>query len=366
MLGLRRRKDLGTGAHHDRITKSGAASRCRPGSRASPRLGLAAAARASRRRPGGDPESDSGAHPVQWRRGGAGRILHAAADAQPLPKGLLNFSTMRATARAGSSPTTAAASCGLSTGATAGRRCSWTLPIARGAAFLRHRPRQLGLRSFAFHPNLRLPGQPGYRRLYTISTETKASRPRGRPGVRRSPTRLLATMSSRSGGWMPAPCRRSIPGQRREVLRIAQPGVDHCADQLMFKSHGRPAEAAISAGSISELGDGGNSPNNTDPNDQAQDPAALSARSCESTRASRRRQRLRNPHRQSIRPPRGLAAGDLGSGAAPPAEFVLRHPDRHVAGDRLSARARSRRSISGERGELWLAARGKAPSRPIG
>ena len=32
------------------------------------------------------PNPDSRAHPVQWRRGGAGRILRPAADAQPLPR----------------------------------------------------------------------------------------------------------------------------------------------------------------------------------------------------------------------------------------------------------------------------------------
>ena len=66
---------------------------------------------------------------------------------------------------------TAAASCGLIDRATGRATLFLDVANARGAAFFGIGSRQIGLRSFAFHPNLRLPGQPGYRRLYTISTE---------------------------------------------------------------------------------------------------------------------------------------------------------------------------------------------------
>jgi hypothetical protein len=47
---------------------------------------------------------------------------------------------------------------------------------ARGSAFLPGSP-QMGLRSFAFHPDFARTGAPGFGKLYTASTETVAGRP---------------------------------------------------------------------------------------------------------------------------------------------------------------------------------------------
>ena len=125
---------------------------------------------------------------------------------------------------------------------------------------------QLGLRSFAFHPNFARPGWNGYRRLYTLSVETVASRPAGIRVFEGSfPTKHDNVLAE----WMvdaPSP-GVVLRGSRREVLRIAQFGNEHGTDQIMF----RPGERGLLyIGS----GDSKNSPNNSDPYNVAQDPSS--------------------------------------------------------------------------------------------
>ena len=60
--------------------------------------------------------------------------------------------------------------------ATGATRLFLDFQLWRGGAFLFKSNRQLGLRSFAFHPNFAAKGKAGYRRFFTISTETVASR----------------------------------------------------------------------------------------------------------------------------------------------------------------------------------------------
>lgn len=142
----------------------------------------------------------------------------------------------------------------------------------RGGSFIGTVTRAVGLRSFAFHPNLTRVGQPGYRRLYTLTTETVASRPAG--------VRVLAGayphyLDNVIAEWrLDARTLSKIdPASRREVLRIAHPTADHCADQIMFNLAAKPDSAEFGKLYVG-VGDGGNSPNNTDPYNQAQDPAS--------------------------------------------------------------------------------------------
>lgn len=141
---------------------------------------------------------------------------------------------------------------------------------ARGAAFLGVEM-QMGLRGFAFHPDFARPGRPGQGRLYTATTETADSH---RPGVRlfrMRPTvpvhhhNVLAEWRVRAGDPT-----RVDPASRRELFRIAQYGIGHCADQLLFRpglAPGAPGYGLLLVG----VGDGGNLPDYPDRYDHAQD-----------------------------------------------------------------------------------------------
>lgn len=123
---------------------------------------------------------------------------------------------------------------------------------------------QLGLRSFAFHPNFARPGWNGYRRLYTLSTETAASRP---AGVRVLDGSFATKHDNVLAEWMVDARSPGVVlrGSRREVLRIAQFGNEHGADQIMF----RPGERGLL---YIGCGDSKNSPNASDPYNVAQNP----------------------------------------------------------------------------------------------
>lgn len=143
------------------------------------------------------------------------------------------------------------------------------LKAARGSALVTTRLQQ-GFRSFAFHPDFARPGRPGHRKLYTISTETPASKP--------AAVRLLAgaypvVQHDVLAEWSVSAANPNIVDRssRREVLRIAEWAAnDHNADQLMFDPHATVGSAAYGKLFIG-TGDGGNFGSHPDPYDQAQD-----------------------------------------------------------------------------------------------
>ena len=139
----------------------------------------------------------------------------------------------------------------------------------RGSAFLVG-GNQMGLRSFAFHPDFARPGRPGHRKLYTVSTETAASRP---GGVRLfgGPFPVAHHDVVAEWGVDPTDPSRVDPTSRREVLRVAQYKKDHNTDRLMFDPNAGPGTSDYGKLYIG-IGDGGNVPARPDPYDQAQDP----------------------------------------------------------------------------------------------
>jgi glucose/arabinose dehydrogenase len=154
-------------------------------------------------------------------------------------------------------------------GKTGAARLFLDLHQARGGMFLPGSP-QMGLRSFAFHPDFAREGQPGYRKLYTVSTETAASRP-GDVRVFEGPFvtmfhDVVAEWSVDAGDPF-----QVEPASRREILRIAQFKRDHNTDQLMFDPNAQPGSPDYGKLFIG-VGDGGNVPEHPDPYDQAQDP----------------------------------------------------------------------------------------------
>jgi len=130
--------------------------------------------------------------------------------------------------------------------------------------------RDQGLRGFAFHPDFARQGTAGYRKFYTISVETVASRPAGGV-VFAGPFRVVADCVLAE--WSVGPGLRQVvdPSSRREVLRIAEWGYEHNADTIMFDPNARPGSAAHGTMFIT-AGDGGNHPQPPDPYRQAQDP----------------------------------------------------------------------------------------------
>ncbi|HEX2179664.1 MAG TPA: hypothetical protein VHL54_09150, partial [Actinomycetota bacterium] len=137
------------------------------------------------------------------------------------------------------------------------------LQLARGSAFLDD-GLQMGLRSFAFHPDFARSGRPGHRKLYTVSTETVASRP---SGVRLFSGPFEALFHDVLAEWSvypTGPALRVKSSSRREVLRIAQYKRDHNTDQLMFDPNAQPGTSNYGKLFIG-IGDGGNNPEHPDP-----------------------------------------------------------------------------------------------------
>jgi glucose/arabinose dehydrogenase len=134
---------------------------------------------------------------------------------------------------------------------------------------------QVGLRSFAFHPDYARAGRPGYRKLYTVSTETAASRPAATPTFSgECPTLFHDVLAEWS---VDAANTRVLPGSRREVLRIVEWRRDHNADQLMFDPNATPGTANYGKLFVG-VGDGGNWPSHPDPYEQAQDGRSLAGK----------------------------------------------------------------------------------------
>jgi glucose/arabinose dehydrogenase len=127
-----------------------------------------------------------------------------------------------------------------------------------------------GLRSFAFHPNFSRPGKPGYNKLYTLSTETIASRP---SGVKIFGGNYPVKFHDVLAEWAVFSNDRTRvnPASRRELLRIAQHSNNHNTDQLLFDPNARPGQAAFGK-LFFATGDGGSS---GDPYDLAQNPGVM-------------------------------------------------------------------------------------------
>ena len=139
------------------------------------------------------------------------------------------------------------------------------LAALRGGALLGDFYQQ-GLRSFAFHPNFANAGAPGYRKFYTVSAETAASKP---GYVQLFTGNFPVSHHNVVAEWKvdAATLATVLPGSRRELFRIAQWRPDHCADQLMFNPNG----GADFGNLYLTVGDGGNNSDHSDPYDQAQD-----------------------------------------------------------------------------------------------
>jgi glucose/arabinose dehydrogenase len=139
----------------------------------------------------------------------------------------------------------------------------------RGGAFLATGG-EMGFRSFAFHPNFARPGRIGYRKLYTMSTETRQSRP---DGVDLFTGPYPVQHHNVLAEWQVERNDRTVvdPGSRREVLRIAQMYEYHNTDQILFnitRQPGHPDYGRLYIGT----GDGGAG---GDPYNVAQDPRRL-------------------------------------------------------------------------------------------
>ena len=107
-------------------------------------------------------------------------------------------------------------------------------------------------------------------KLYTVSTETAASRP---SGVRLFSGPFTAMFHDVVAEWAvyATGALRVDPSTRREILRIAQYKSDHNTDQLMFNPTakvGQPDYGKLYIGT----GDGGNTPDHPDMYNHAQDP----------------------------------------------------------------------------------------------
>ena len=103
------------------------------------------------------------------------------------------------------------------TGAT---RLFLDFQLWRGGAFLFKSNKQLGLRSFAFHPDFANPARPGFRRLYTVNTEFP-DYPDGVPVLKDPDPDVLDYYHDVVSEWQVDAAAKVDVGTRREVLRIS-------------------------------------------------------------------------------------------------------------------------------------------------
>jgi glucose/arabinose dehydrogenase len=113
-----------------------------------------------------------------------------------------------------------------------------------------------GLNTFAFHPDFARAGAPGFRRLYTFSTERRGSGP---------PT-FAAPIPTTSSSHDDVVIEWTVdardndavdPASAREVLRIPHPRHDHVGGQLAFDPVAKPGEPDYGMLYMG-IGDGGN------------------------------------------------------------------------------------------------------------
>jgi len=130
------------------------------------------------------------------------------------------------------------------------------LRVARKDVFVHEHLFEQGLSTFAFHPDFGRAGTPGFRKLYTFSTERHGSAP---------PTFAAGVPATASGHddvvleWaVDAQDRNRVdPASVREVMRIAHPRHDHVGGQLAFNPAAGPGDADYGKLYIG-VGDGGN------------------------------------------------------------------------------------------------------------
>jgi hypothetical protein len=130
----------------------------------------------------------------------------------------------------------------------------------RGSKLLKS-TRTLGFRSFAFHPDFKASGKPGFGKLYTVSTETTSGVPSGVQIFKGDfPVHHHDVVTE----WTLNPSTLKVnASSRRELFRIAQHSTDHNTDQLMFDPNLKPGDPGYGLLFIT-VGDGGK----TEPGDK--------------------------------------------------------------------------------------------------
>src|SRR3954447_12466748 len=129
---------------------------------------------------------------------------------------------------------------------------------------------QMGLRSFAFHPDFAKLGEAGFDKLYPATTETVASRPAG-VKVFDNPAPCTVIHDGVVAEWSVDPKKPSQvdPSSRRELFRVTQYKTDHQLDQLLFNPDNVPGGKGYGKLFVT-IGDGGNVPVHPDPFNLAQ------------------------------------------------------------------------------------------------
>jgi hypothetical protein len=129
------------------------------------------------------------------------------------------------------------------------------MEVARRGAFTSRDLFEQGLSGFAFHPDFAKPGQPGFGKLYTSSTEVPES---GKPDFPTPDPEGRVAHHDVLTEWTidPKNPNRVDPASRREVLRIAHPMHDHVMNQLGFAPHAKPGDSDYGMLYVG-VGDGG-------------------------------------------------------------------------------------------------------------
>lgn len=151
------------------------------------------------------------------------------------------------------------------------------IKAARGAAWLNSNPSstainlEQGLSTFTFHPGFSDPLSPGYRKVYTVSSETAASGTPDFSGAYNNPNPPVGVDAAFNtpvhhdviAEWMVDANNPNVidTSTRREIMRIAQPLPDHNTNLLSFNPTAQPGDDDYGMMFIS-LGDGGNTFNN--------------------------------------------------------------------------------------------------------
>src|SRR3954468_8728336 len=145
------------------------------------------------------------------------------------------------------------------------------LKKAGGSAFVAPTNQQgMGFRSFAFHPDRGRAGRPGRNKIYTVSTETIASRPAGVPLLGGPYPVLFHDVIAEWSTYGTAPYLVN-PSSRREVLRIAQYQKGHNTGPLAFDPNASLGSEAYGK-MFMAIGDGGLNQTHPDFYDSAQAP----------------------------------------------------------------------------------------------
>ena len=155
--------------------------------------------------------------------------------------------------------------------ATGAAKVALDLKKVRGSAFVAPTSQQsMGFRSFAFHPDRGRAGRPGRHKIYTVSTETIASRPAGVPLLSGPYPVLFHDVIAEWSTYVSAPSLVD-PKSRREVLRIAQYQRGHNTGPLAFDPNAAVGSAAYGKMFVA-IGDGGLNTAHPDFYDSAQAP----------------------------------------------------------------------------------------------